>query len=103
MPTRPKTPTSVSPEHYRAFMQRGLSHNTGMCLSSSMLGSMGYGPDSLGMSRKLPSIESIRCWINVQRQCNTENTSLPRTTLDVKMATMSLDKFPCDREPQPHS
>jgi hypothetical protein len=83
-------------------MQRGLSHTTGMGLSSSMLGSMGYGPDSLGMSRKLPSIESSCCRINVQRQRKHENTSLPRTTLDVKMATMSLDKFPCDREPQPH-
>src|SRR5258708_717505 len=81
---------------------RCLSHTTGMCLSSSMLGSLGDGPDSLGMSRKLPSIESSCCRINVQRQRNTENTSLPRTTLDVKMATMSLDKFACEREPQPH-
>ena len=83
-------------------MQRGLSHTTGMGLSSSMLGSMGYGPDRLGMSRKLAGIERSCCRINVQRQRNTENISLPRTTLDVKMATMSLDKFPCDREPHPH-
>src|SRR5258708_25369057 len=83
-------------------MQRGLSHTTGMRLSSSMLGSLGDGPDRLGMSRKLPSIESSCCRINVQRQRKHENTSLPRTTLDVKMATKPLDKFPCQREPHPH-
>src|SRR5258708_24524615 len=82
---------------------RCLSHTTGMCLSSSTLGSLGDGPDRLGMSRKLPSIESSCCRINVQRQCKRENTSLPRTTLYIKMSTMSLDKFPCDREPQPHA
>jgi len=49
-------------------MQHGLSHTTGMGLSSSMLGSMGYGPHSLGMSRKLPGIESSCRRIYVQRQ-----------------------------------
>ena len=67
-----------------------------------MLKAMGDGPDSLGMSRKLAGIERSCCRINVQRQRNTENTSLPRATLYLKMATMSLDKFPCDREPHPH-
>src|SRR5260221_10340122 len=84
-------------------MQRGLPHTTGMGLSSSMLGSLGDGPHSLGMSRKLVGIESSCCRINVQRQRKHENTSLPRTTLDVKMATMSLHKFPYEREPHPHA
>ena len=84
-------------------MQSCLSHTTGMRLRSSMLGSLDYGPYSLGMSCKLPSIESSCCRINVQRQGKHEYTSLPRTTLYIKMATMSLDKFACEREPQPHA
>src|SRR5260370_15605330 len=83
-------------------MQHGLSHTTGMGLSSSMLGSMGYGPHSLGMSRKLPGIESSCRRIYVQLQRKHENTSLPTTTPDVTMSTMSLPKNPCDTEPQPH-
>jgi hypothetical protein len=71
--------------------------------SSSMLGSLGDGPDRLGMSRKLAGIQSGCCRINVQRQRKHENTSLPGAALYLKMAPMSLHKFPCEREPQLHA
>src|SRR5260370_29524358 len=72
------------------------------CPGHRRLGSMGYGPDCLGMLRKFAGIEINCCRIDVEWQHNKEHTALSRTTLDVKLSTMSLHNFPCDRESQPY-
>src|SRR5260370_16352202 len=72
------------------------------CPGHRRLGSMGYGPDCLGMLRKLAGIEIICCRIDVEWQHKKEHTALSRPTLNAKLSAMSFPTFPSDTKPQPH-